>query len=306
MSDVRLLSIVIPVLSDRFDLKATHARYRDALRDTGRPLQFVYVVDGALPESLEALRALKRAGENLEILAHAHGFGEATALTTGFRHARGELVMTLPAEGHVDVRDLEPLIEAAAERDVVVGVRCGTADSPAPARRMEQVASRLFGKSYKDLRSNIRVLRKEVADELTLYGNQNDFLPLIAETLGFTTTEIDVNLTKAGRRRAAAPRPSALLDLVTAYFLIRYMKRPFRFFGGFGLGVLALGVLFTGWLVFARLVLGVPLLERPALILSTLMIVLGIQVLAVGLIGEIITFAYTREHRDYRVDRIVE
>ena len=171
---------------------------------------------------------------------------------------------------------------------------------------MERVASRLFGKDYKDLRSNVRVLRKEVADELTLYGNQQAFLPLLAETLGFTTGEVDIEVRRQARRRAQAPKPSVLLDLVTAYFLIRFMKKPFRFFGGFGLGVLALGVLVTGWLVLARLFFDVPLLDRPALILSTLMVVLGIQIIAVGLIGEIVTFAYTKEQRDYRVDRIVE
>ncbi len=306
MSDVRLLSVIVPVLYDQPDLAATHAHYAAALKNLGRPLQFVYVVDGGHPASLDVLRGLKRAGEPVEILAHAHPFGEATALTTGFRHARGELVMTLPANGNVAPGAFEPLIAAAASKNVVVGVRRPPDGSPAPDRKMEKAASWLFGKNFKDLRSDIRVMHKEVAAELTLYGNQHAFLPLIAETYGFTTAEVEAPLNARPRRHRGAPKASVLMDLVTAYFLIRFMKRPFRFFGGFGLAVLVLGVLATGWLVFARLFLGVPLLERPALILSTLMIVLGIQVLAVGLIGEIITFAYTKEQRDYRVDRIVE
>ncbi|MCB1884884.1 MAG: glycosyltransferase [Geminicoccaceae bacterium] len=306
MSTPRMLSVVVPVLADRADLAATHRAYEKALKDLGRPLQVIYVVDGDQPASVEGLRALKRGGAPIEVLAHAHPFGEATALTTGFRHARGGLVMTLPAEPGVDLDGLARLVDAASRYDVVVGVRRGGPDEPARNRKMERVASRLFGKDYKDLRSNVRVLRKEVADELTLYGNQQAFLPLLAETLGFTTGEVDIEVRRQARRRAQAPKPSVLLDLVTAYFLIRFMKKPFRFFGGFGLGVLALGVLVTGWLVLARLFFDVPLLDRPALILSTLMVVLGIQIIAVGLIGEIVTFAYTKEQRDYRVDRIVE
>jgi hypothetical protein len=99
---------------------------------------------------------------------------------------------------------------------------------------------------------------------------------------------------------------SLVLDLITAFFLIRFIKRPFRFFGGFGFAVLAVGGLVTAWLVFARLFLGEALVDRPALILSSLMIVLGIQIISVGLIGEIITFSFTKEHKDYKVERIVD
>lgn len=98
---------------------------------------------------------------------------------------------------------------------------------------------------------------------------------------------------------------SLLLDVVTIYFLLRFVRKPFRFFGGFGFAILAVGGLFTAYLVFVRLVFGVPLVDRPALILSTLMVVLGIQIISVGLIGEIIAFTYAKEVKDYRVDRIV-
>jgi hypothetical protein len=98
---------------------------------------------------------------------------------------------------------------------------------------------------------------------------------------------------------------SLVLDVVTIYFLLRFVRKPFRFFGGFGFTVLTLGALFTAWLVVTRLLFGVPLVDRPALVLSTLMIVLGIQIISVGLIGEIVAFTYAKNVRDYRVDRIV-
>ena len=94
--------------------------------------------------------------------------------------------------------------------------------------------------------------------------------------------------------------------MVTIYFLLRFLQKPFRFFGGFGFAILAVGGLFTAYLVVARLFFGVPLVDRPALVLSTLMVVLGIQILSVGLIGEIVAFTYAKDVKDYRVDRVVE
>ena len=151
-------------------------------------------------------------------------------------------------------------------------------------------------------------MRAEVAKELTIYGNQYRFLPLLAQGQGFAVREIDLPAVRPGNR---TPRPlrldvSLLLDLVTVYFLLRFLRKPFRFFGGFGFSILAVGALFTAYLVIARLFFGVPLVDRPALVLSTLMVVLGIQIISVGLIGEIVAFTYAKDIKDYRVDRVVE
>ena len=152
----------------------------------------------------------------------------------------------------------------------------------------------------------MRVLRRAVAEEITLYGQQHYFLPLLAETHGFTVKEVEVVADPAAARASAPPQLSLLLDLVTAFFLIRFIKRPFRFFGGFGFAMLLTGGLVTAYLVFARLFLGEALVDRPALILSSLMMVLGIQIISVGLAGQIITFTFAKEHKDYKVERIVD
>ena len=113
-------------------------------------------------------------------------------------------------------------------------------------------------------------MRAEVAKELTIYGNQYRFLPLLAQAQGFAVRELDLPAVRPGNR---TPRPlrldaSLLLDVVTVYFLLRFLQKPFRFFGGFGFTVLALGGLFTAYLVIARLFFGVPLVDRPALVLT--------------------------------------
>ena len=156
-----------------------------------------------------------------------------------------------------------------------------------------------------DIRCPVRAMRAEVAKELVIYGNQHRFLPLLAQAQGFAVKELDLVARHPPQHRAQLFPGGLLLDVVKIYFLLRFVRKPFRFFGGFGFAVLAVGGLFTAYLVFARLFLDVPLVDRPALVLSTLMVVLGIQIISVGLIGEIVAFTYAKEVRDYRVDRIV-
>lgn len=307
MTDRHLLSVVVPILSDQPGLERLHTTYRQALEAPGRTLQFIYVVDGPLEAALASLKTLKGRGEPIEILHHAHAFGEATALTTGFRHAKGERIMTLPEEVKVVPAEFEKLLAAAESDDLVIARRMPPdGRAPGKQRKFELATNLLFGGRFHDLRAGVRVLRRAVAEEITLYGQQHYFLPLLAETHGFTVKEVEVDADRTSQRTPPAPNLALVLDLLTAFFLIRFIKRPFRFFGGFGFVVLAIGGLVTAYLVFARLFLGEALVDRPALILSSLMMVLGIQIISVGLIGEIITFTFAKEHKDYKVERIVD
>lgn len=307
MTEQSLLSVVVPILTDQPDLERLHAIYKTALEAPGRGLQFVYVVDGPLETALAGLRRLKRRGEPIEILHHAHSFGEATALTTGFRHAEGELILTLTEEIKVKPHELEKLLAATATYDLVTARRMPPdGRGPGKQRKFEFATSLLFGNRFHDLRAGVRAMRRAVAEEITLHGHQHYFLPLIAETHGFTAQEIEVDADRTSQKSPPTPNLALVLDLLTAFFLIRFVKKPFRFFGGFGFALLAIGGLVTAWLVFARLFLGEALVDRPALILSSLMMVLGIQIISVGLIGEIITFTFTKEQKDYKVERIVD
>lgn len=302
------LSIVVPVLEERPAIAELHARLRRSLAPLGRRCETIYVVDGPWRSTLEALKALRRQDGAVEILTFARPMGEAAALTVGLRHATGAIVLTLPTELDVDPAELPPLVRAleAGGADIVTLAR----QTPGHDGRgkLERLLDLLLQSRLDDVRSPIRAMRARVAAELSLYGNQHRFLPLIAQAQGFAVEELPASA--PGRAGPHVTRigawPSLALDVVTLFFLLKFLKKPFRFFGGFGFLTLALGGLATVWLVFERLALGVPLGDRPALILSTLLVVLGIQIIAVGLIGELVTFAWAREAKDYKVDRIVE
>lgn len=307
MTEHKLLSVVIPVLGGSVDLAITHNVYRESLEGRGWMLQFVYVVDGDNSKALDQLRNLKASGADLQILHLPHRHGGATALSIGFRYANGERIMTLPDIPQVSGEPLARLLEASHDHDLTVARRIRL-ENEGKEGKFEAVVRMLLGSEFKDLRSPVRVLNKCVADEVSLYGEQQNFLSLIAQSHGFSVQEVDtrVEAPSSGVAKHFRRKPNLILDVVNAFFLIKFVRKPFRFFGGFGLSVLALGLLFTSYLVASRLFFDVPLLDRPALILSSLMVVLGIQILSVGLIGEIITFAFTKDHRDYKVERVVD
>jgi hypothetical protein len=308
MMRIELISAVVAVTEVVDDIAAAYRSYRPALASLGKPVEFIYVVDGPMPKAMEQLRALKAAGEPIEILSFATPFGEAAALTVGFRHAAGDVVFTLTPQVEVAPEMLPQLLDALGTSDLVVARRIFGTGQPPRQRKLDRTVNALFGTSLQDIRCGVRVMWAEVAKELTIYGNQYRFLPLLAQGQGFAVRELDLPAVRPGNR---TPQPlrldlSLLLDLVTVYFLLRFLRKPFRFFGGFGFSILAIGTLFTAYLVIARLFFGVPLVDRPALVLSTLMVVLGIQIISVGLIGEIVAFTYAKDIKDYRVDRVVE
>jgi hypothetical protein len=227
----------------------------------------------------------------------------------GFRHAAGDVVFTLTPDVEIQPEELPKLVEALATSDLVVARRMTTeGQAPSRRRKFDRMVNALFGTSLQDIRCGVRAMRAEVAKELTIYGNQHRFLPLLAQAQGFMVREVDLRAARPLARpdRVLPVDASLVLDVITIYFLLRFLKKPFRFFGGFGLAVLATGALITAYLVLGRLFFGLALVDRPALVLSTLMVVLGIQIISVGLIGEIVAFTYAKDIKDYRVDRIVD
>lgn len=297
-----LLSVVVVVDRDEPRLPELHARLRAAVEPLAQSCESLYVLDGPHPVSRARLESLRQAGEPLVILAFPRLFGRAAALSVAFREARGQWILTLPLDlDLVDLDDLARLVPHIHHADLVVGSR--------PPRsgggRFEKAVRWLIGEAFTDLRSEVRLLRRAVADSLVLYGNQHRFLPLVAESQGFVVEEVPI--------RARHPEPprrgpdlSLLVDLLSVYFLVRFFQKPFRFFGGVGFSVLTLGGLWILWLVWQRLVEGVPLADRPALVLASLLVVLGVQILAVGLVGELVAFTGARRLAEARIERVVE
>jgi hypothetical protein len=161
----------------------------------------------------------------------------------------------------------------------------------------------------RDLGCGARAMRRQVLEELSLYGDQHRFLPILAYRQGFRVTEVEVAQSKQDRFDGvyqAREYIHRILDIVTVFFLVRFTKKPLRFFGMVGVTIFSIGTLLTLWLVVERLFLGHALSDRPALLLTSLMIVLGLQLFALGLLGELIIFTHARAIKDYQVEKVIQ
>jgi glycosyltransferase involved in cell wall biosynthesis len=311
MNDKTEITAVIPVGDRHDDIRDLYEDYKRGVSGLGRSCEFIFVLDGEYPEVLEQLTALQQQGDRLKIIRLSKRFGEATALTAGFDHAMGDIILTLPAYYQVEPSEIPKLFEELAHCDMVISYRWPRAGS-----KFELVRRNLFhkilksftGASYNDLGCGVRAFKRQIAQEVTIYGDQHRFLPVLANRVGFKVREVQVSQSPRDHFQGSyRPREylHRLLDIFTVFFLVRFTKKPLRFFGMIGAVTLAVGAVFLIYLIFERLFMGVPLAERPALLLSSLLVVLGVQILALGLIGELIIFTHARDLKEYTVDEIV-
>lgn len=306
------ISAIIPVGGRHDDLDALYREYRSALAALGRRTEFIFVFDGPQPKATEQIEKLLRSGERLTVIEMTRQFGEATALMAGFQRATAHIIVTLPAYYQIEASEIGKLVRALDSADMAIGHRWPRAGGVLErARRsvFHGVLGRVTGQRYRDLGCSARAFDRRVLEEISLYGDQHRFLPVLANRQGFRVKEVDVRQSPRDRFTGTyKPRDymRRSLDIFSVFFLVRFTKRPLRFFGMIGAITFGLGALITAWLVIDRLFLGHALGSRPALLLSSLLVVLGLQVFALGLLGELIIFTHAREMKDYKVDRIIE
>jgi len=305
------LSAVIPVTERYDDLRELLLDYKRGISATGLTYEFVVVLDGYYPQLLDELKKLKAEGEHITIIVLAKWFGEATALTIGFKHAAGEIILTLPAYHQIRTDEIPRLIDALEGSDMVLARRWPRIDS-----FLNRLQSKVFNYllrsvsslSVHDAGCGVRAIRRHVTEEVYIYGDLHRFLPIMAHRHGFTVTELKVAQAEQDRHQRLYPPGiylRRLLDLLTVFFLIRFTYKPLRFFGLLGTAVFFLGALGIAYLVADRLIWDAMLGNRPALFLSSLLVVLGIQLLAIGLIGELIIFTHARDMKEYNIAEIV-
>jgi glycosyltransferase involved in cell wall biosynthesis len=306
------LSIIVPVGSRRSDIVELYADYKRGADATGRSYEFIFVLDGPHRDFAAGLAKLRERGEKFVVVSLTRSSGEATALMVGFEQARGEIILTLPAYFQIEPVGIAALVDAVGKCDVAVARRWPRAGGALERLRrgvFHSFLARVTGLKLRDLGCGARAMKRAVLEEITLYGDQHRFLPLLAFRQGFRVSEIDVpqsprdRYTGGYRMREYAHR---FLDIFTVFFLVRFTKKPLRFFGMLGVSTFIIGAALVTWMVVERIFFEVGLSNRPALLLSSLLVVLGLQLFAIGLLGELIIFTHAKGLKDYQVDEIVE
>jgi glycosyltransferase involved in cell wall biosynthesis len=312
MSDpAKLISVIVPVVKRHGNVAALYREYKEALAALGTPYEFLFVIDGPLDDARESLERELRAGESLTIVSLTRAFGEATALMAGFERSKGDVIVTLPGYSQVRASSVTTLLGALDNADIAVGhrwPRAGGALESFRRRAFHGLVASVSGQKLRDLGCGARAMKRRVLEEISLYGDQHRFLPVLADRQGFRVVEVDVPQSPADHYDGTyQPREYAhrVLDIFTVFFLVRFTKKPLRFFGMLGASLFGIALLLVTVLVVQRLFFGQALADRPALLLSSLLLVVGLQVFALGLLGEIVIFTHARNIKDYQIDRVI-
>jgi glycosyltransferase involved in cell wall biosynthesis len=307
------ISVIIPVGRRHEQLSELYDEYRAGLDTLAVPYEFVFVMDGPYRDAMSEVGSLIDAGlGNIQMVVLNRSFGESTAIMAGFERTCGDIIVTLPAYHQINAEDVGKLIAPLGTKDVAQGWRW-----PRKGGSLERMRRSLFhgfvgrftGMRLHDLGCGARAMKRVVLQELSLYGDQHRLLPVLANRQGFSVTEVELRQSERDRFEGVyKPREYAhfILDVFTVFFLVRFTKKPLRFFGMLGASMFGLGALLVLWLVVERLVFNQSLSDRPALLLSALIVVLGLQLFALGLLAELIIFTHARHIKDYQGAEIIQ
>ena len=301
------ISIIVPLLNERPSLEELYDRLTAALAEFADRHEIIFVDDGSNDGSIETIKKLRALDSSVRYVRFRRNFGKSAALAAGFRQARYPVIATMDA----DLQDLPeqlPLLARKLEEgyDLVSGWRSSRRDKL--NRRMaswvyNRVTSALTGVRLHDINCGLKCYKKEVLDEVMVYGERHRYIPVLASYRGFQLGEVEVeHASRAhGRSRYGLGRVfGGVFSLLTVILLTRYTNKPLHFFGMMGLILFGAGSIIDGYLVFSRIFLGEWLSNRPLLTIGTLLIIVGIQFILFGLLAEMVAFSYRRED-DYSI-----
>jgi glycosyltransferase involved in cell wall biosynthesis len=312
MTDNNLLhSIIIPVGSRVDDLRELVEAYATALGEAGVDFEIIVVLDGWKEALLAQLRELATTRDWIRVIQFSREFGESAALMAGFSESRGDVLVTLPAYWQVAASELPRLLRSFdSDTDMLIAVRWprkGSAFEKLRRRMFHGLLEWITGHSYRDLGCGVRMFRKDVAQEIPLYGDQYRFFPVLALRRGFRVREVELAqspLDQFRGRYRIREYVHGILNVMTVFFLVRFTKKPLRFFGSVGFIAAGIGGIIVLTLVIQRLFFDVALADRPALLLASLLVVLGVQLFGLGLLGELVIFSHAGESREYAIRSI--
>jgi len=307
------LSVVVPVYNEVENVEVLHAELTRTFDQLGRSYEILYVDDGSTDGSFAALAGLPAAGGAVRVIRLARNYGQTAALAAGFDQAAGAVIVTLDADLQNDPADVPLLLRTLDDGyDLVTGWRMPRQD-PFWSRRLPSLLPNaligwITGVRLHDYGCTLKVMRSTVVRGMRLYGEMHRFIPALADDIGARIAEVRVHHRprRAGVSKYGLSRTvRVFLDLITVKFLSSYSTRPIQVFGVIGLLCSLAGFVITTLLGLERLIFAVPLANRPLVWLGILLILMGLQFITMGLLGELLVRTY-HESQGKPVYRIAE
>jgi glycosyltransferase involved in cell wall biosynthesis len=291
------ISIIIPVKNEEQNISKLHETIKKTCDDSNISYEIIFVDDGSTDHTFNELEKAFRKDNNTNIIRFARNFQKAAALTAGFQNATGEYIITMDGDLQDDPREIPRFLEKINKGyDLVVGWKKDRKD-PLGKRIASKIFNKLnkmlFGTNIHDSDCGYKIIRREVATQLNIYGGLYRHIPTLVKNMGYRITEIPVthHPRKFGESKYGWTRLiSGPLDLLTVKFLTNYMKKPLHFFGSIGLWFVLMGVVSEIYVMYYKLIIGEAFSIHMAMLLfGVLCILLGVQLISIGLIGELIT-----------------
>jgi glycosyltransferase involved in cell wall biosynthesis len=311
------LTVVIPVFNEAENLEPLFTQLTDALDRMDSSYEIVAVDDGSRDDSFAILKRLHAGNPRIKIVRFRRNFGQTAAFAAGFDRARGEVVITMDADLQNDPSDIPRLLDKMSEGyDVVSGWRKDRKDRFLDRRLPSMLANWLIstgtGVHLHDYGCSLKAYRSDVVKNVHLYGDLHRFIPALASWMGVSVTELPVkhHARRFGKSKYGLSRTvRVLLDLATVRFLLSYSARPMQLFGSLGLISFGLGAIAALFLSAQKVIYGYQYkIDRPLLLLSVLLMVIGVQMLSMGLLSELVVRTYheTQGKPIYMIREVIE
>jgi glycosyltransferase involved in cell wall biosynthesis len=287
------VSIIVPALNEEKNISLLFTEIKKAMNCMKHSYEVIFVDDGSTDNTLKQILLLAKKDKKVKYIKFKRNFGKASALSAGFKYAKGNIIITMDADLQDDPRDIPRFIEKLKDCDLVAGWRY---------KRRDKFFKKLFSKIFNKLAvmlTNVRIhdfncgfkaYKKEVIKSIKIYGELYRYIPSLAKQKGFKVRELKVRhhrrkhgITKYGTSRLMR----GFLDLITVNFLNNYSRRPLHFFGALAIAFTAIGTLIGMYLTLGTLLYNLEIF-RPSLILSVLMILIGLQFFSIGLFSEML------------------
>jgi glycosyltransferase involved in cell wall biosynthesis len=304
------ISVIIPLYNEEESLRELHQQLRSTLGRMNSRYELIFVDDGSTDRSFNVLRDLKRNDRHIKIIRFRRNYGKSAALSVGFDKAQGNIVFTLDADLQDDPAELPALRRKLEEGyDLVSGWKRKRRDpisKTLPSRFFNFITRLMTGIKIHDFNCGLKVYRRDVVKTVKVYGELHRYVPVLAHWEGFRIGEsaIQHRPRRYGKSKFGLGRFwKGFLDLLTALFTTRYLRRPLHLFGLWGLLAALAGFTIVAWLAVEKLLGETALSNRPLFLVGILLLIVGIQFISIGLLGEMIsrTRAVEEEYsiRDY-------
>lgn len=307
------ITIVIPAYNEQENVKELHKKVSLVMSSLKRSYEIIFIDDGSTDNTFSELELISKKDKNTRIIKFRKNFGQTTAWRAGFDNSKGNMIITMDADLQNDPKDIPKLLTKIEEGyDVVSGWRYNRKDSF--SKRIFSLFSRflrvaIIKNQIHDSGCSLKAYKREALENIELQGEMHRYIVELLALKGYKIGEVKVNHypRKKGKTKYGLIRlPKGFLDLIVVAFWQRYSARPIHLFGGFGLISTFFGALIGVYLVYIKFMFNESIANRPLLLLSALLIILGIQFIIFGIITDILTKLYYKDKKDYNIEKILK